>query len=180
MNTLESIPTPRTDAATWTVWREDQPGTGEKKHVVVDAPVASQLEREISWFQSRIKYLEGKLWECVKLSGADTSNGILTWPEIGVYTVQEVTELRHRYDEACKENPVFDAQAQINHLAACNVAGRLSLIKELVFEERGMAAIDEIDKLRAFIEQRNQPDPPYRPEPPGPNDCPYCGLKGGH
>lgn len=47
---------------------------------------------------------ETALWECVKLSGADTSEGVPpTWPPLHELAVREVGRLRQDYDEACED-----------------------------------------------------------------------------
>jgi hypothetical protein len=43
--------------------------------------------------------LEEALRECVRLSGADLSDGFPTWPELPEFAVQEVKELRDCYEE---------------------------------------------------------------------------------
>lgn len=44
-----------------------------------------------------IARLEAALRECVKLSGADLSDGFPTWPELPEFAVQEVRQLREDY-----------------------------------------------------------------------------------
>jgi PAS domain-containing protein len=48
--------------------------------------------------QDEIAALRAGLWECVKWTGADTSGGIPTWPDIVDYAIREVRRLREESD----------------------------------------------------------------------------------
>lgn len=67
----------------------------------------AELEREVERLSSvwvvgcaeKVDQLREALWECVKLSGSDVSEGGWpTWPPPEVYAVQCVKELRESYD----------------------------------------------------------------------------------
>lgn len=47
-----------------------------------------------------LKRLEAALVRCAEVSGADMSDGAPTWPDVDVWAVQEVEQLRKDYDEA--------------------------------------------------------------------------------
>lgn len=56
------------------------------------------------------------LFECARLSGADTSDGVPTWPKLPLYARGCVANLREDYDKACDE--ACDEEARVAKLEA--------------------------------------------------------------
>jgi hypothetical protein len=58
-------------------------------------PTANKMKEHLCLY---IERLEEALRECVRLSGADLSDGFPTWPELPEFAVQEVKELKEIYE----------------------------------------------------------------------------------
>ena len=61
--------------------------------------INNEAESTIIQLQPQLKEANDALWECCKISGADTSGGIPTSPSLAVCAVQDVKELRENSDK---------------------------------------------------------------------------------
>lgn len=59
----------------------------------------ARVEAECSDLREKLAAAEKALWRCVELSGADTSDGIPTWPALPDLAIEEVGRLRAEHDE---------------------------------------------------------------------------------
>lgn len=75
-------------------------------HAATEAEILSALEdsRETMAESTRaINYLRDALIKCAEISGEDMSGGVPTYPNVAIWAVGCVTQLRSDYDEALKE-----------------------------------------------------------------------------
>jgi len=101
----------------------------------------------------RIQAFERALFRCTELSGADTSGGIPTSPDITDWTVSNVQEMRENWDEACEE--IENLKKKV--LEEQEFIGRIQI--DVIMQERDALAekVGKLErdrqKLMEFVQQ---------------------------
>ena len=84
------------------------------KRQIIAAIRARSKEGSASWpdpvgdarfLLAEVDRLRDALYECAVVSGADVSDGPPTWPDVDVWALAEVRQLREDYDNALDEIP---------------------------------------------------------------------------
>ncbi len=65
-----------------------------------DGSMTSHLTLDVQALVAEVERLRAALIECATIAGADVSDGPPTWPDVAVWAVHEVQQLRSDADEA--------------------------------------------------------------------------------
>lgn len=68
------------------------------KHILAST-ISTHVKCDVCYLLGKLVSCELALWECVKLTGADTSGGVPTEPYLAEYAIEEVRRLRTESEE---------------------------------------------------------------------------------